>query len=208
MGFTATNDPVAKGPVTRGLDELSVRNDARPRMLQLHEDLRRLADSEFQGLEEVLAKHLFRELYDQQQVDNIKRYLKTNWFSHETGWWPAFQPVAPIYALGLLRTLNASLASKDAPFPIDSYWLIGHDQVQLINLSSQRQVTLLIATPPPPEPATGIQGVSSEAWVTARRAGRTEGEIDPLTEQQRMGGPELRVRTFRIQSRRTGGTSR
>jgi hypothetical protein len=55
--------------------------------------------------------------------------------------------------------------------------------------------------PCPPELASGgIMSESSEAWVTLRRAGLTSNEIDPTS-----GGPDLgtnlRVRTFKIQSR-------
>ena len=59
--------------------------------------------------------------------------------------------------------------------------------MELINLASPRQVTLLIATPHPPDSASGgIMSESSEAWVAL--AGHTLNEIDPTT-----GGPGLRV---------------
>lgn len=201
MGLAEPNDPVAKGPVTRCLDELSISPEARPRLEALRRELIGLRDKGFVYLETVLAQHLFRGLYAQDEIGRIADYLRTYWFSPETGWWPSFQPIAPIYALGLLRTINASLAAKD-PLPIDSYWIIGHTHVELVNLVSSRQVTLLIATPPPVQFAPpGIQGESSQAWVTARRAGRTAGEIDPLTEQLSPDNADLRVRTFKIQTR-------
>ena len=203
MGFWNPNDPVAKGPVTSCLDALSVRDDARARLDELRKAIIALRPREFRGLEKVFARYLFTSFYDKSKIRKSTHYLRTYWFDEKTGWWPSFQPIAPIYARGLLRGLNASLARRDArPLPIDSYWIIGHDQVQVLNLVSDRQVTLLIATPPPVELApSGIWGESSEAWVTARRAGQTAEEVDPTKQDRRVpGGTELRVRTFKIQT--------
>ena len=73
----------------------------------------------------------------------------------------------------------------------------------MLTLVNPRQVTLLIATPPPVELApSGIWGESSEAWVTARRAGVTTDEVDPVTGKSTRGDTSLRVRTFRIQTRK------
>jgi hypothetical protein len=192
-------DSVAKGPVPRCLDDLSVRPNARDGLLALREGILRLRDQSYRGLERVFATYLFQGFYSAEQAEQITRHLATNWFSEATGWWPAFQPIAPIYAIGLLQTLDLSLAGGRTPRPIDSYWIIGHQHVELINLASPRQVTLLIATPHPPELASGgIMSESSEAWVTLRRAGHTAGEIDPTTGRPGPDDTGLRVRTFRI----------
>ncbi|HXG04805.1 MAG TPA: hypothetical protein VNO23_15495 [Candidatus Binatia bacterium] len=210
MGYAPPSSPVAKGPVLHCLDQLSVRDRARERLEQLRAEILRVRGREFLGLEEVFARSLFTDFYRADQIARIATHLRSHWFDQETGWWPPFQPIAPIYALGLLRTLNASLASKEpSPLPIDSYWVIGHGQVDMLTLVSRRQVTLLVMTPPPPDPApAGIHGETAEAWVTTRRAGRTETEIDPVTEQPSVGGRELRVRTFRVETRRPGPPER
>jgi hypothetical protein len=198
-------DSVAKGPVTRCLDDLSVRPDARERLVALRQGILGLRDQSYGGLELVFATYLFPSFYNAGQAEQITRYLGTNWFSQATGWWPAFQPIAPIYAIGLLQTLDMSLSGGGTPRPIDSYWIIGHEHVELINLANPRQVTLLIATPSPPELVTGgIMSDSSEAWVTLRRAGHPGYEIDPTTGQPGPGDSDLRVRTFKIQSRALG----
>jgi hypothetical protein len=203
MGPFAKDDPVAKGPVTRCLDELSTRPDGRERLTVLRQAIRDIGGQEFHGLEEVFARYLFPDFYDRDQIRRITEYLRTYWFSQATGWWPAFQPIAPIYGLGLLQSLASSLAALGkAPLPIDSYWIVGHGQVELVNLVSPRQVTLLIATPAPPEMApAGVLGESSEVWVTARRAGHTDDEINPTTGQPVQGTSDLRVRTFKIRTR-------
>jgi hypothetical protein len=198
-------DSVAKGPVTRCLDDMSVRPDARARLVALRQGILALRNQSYRGLEAVFAAHLFPGFYNAGQAEHITRYLETNWFSQATGWWPAFQPIAQIYAIGLLQTLDMSLSKEGTPRPIDSYWIIGHEQVELINLANPRQVTLLIATPSPPELALGgIMSQSSEVWVTLRRAGTTGNEIDPTTGQAGPADTDLRVRTFQIQSRAFG----
>jgi len=200
-GFGA-NDSVAKGPVTVCLDQISVRPDARARLQALRDALVARAP-EYGGLETVFAEHLFRDFYGTDQIARLSEYLKRYWFDAETGWWPVFQPIAPIYALGLVQTLSAALAPKThAPLPIDAYWVLNHDHVEMLNLVSPRQVTLLIATPPPIELSpSGMWSEASQAWVTTRRAGRPAGEIDPITGAAAAGPPDLRVRTFRIQPR-------
>ncbi|MGH6660568.1 MAG: hypothetical protein ACREA0_23755 [bacterium] len=220
MGFTAPYAPTAKGPVTYCLDELSKRPDARQRLVQLRDAIIDLGSKGksgkgggFHGLENVFAKHLLVHIYrdpkdpakpDKERIDRVTKYLKTSWFDEETGWWPHFQPLAPIYAHGLLKTLNASLRGSP-PMPIDSYWIIGHTTVELITLKSKVQVTLLIATPPPLDPAPkGIWGESSEAWATARRAGRIAGEVDPTKNDSKVPSrPDwpLRVVTYKITGR-------
>ena len=206
MAFVPLNDPVAKGAVTRALDDISVRRDARSRLEALRRALRELQATEFRRLEYVFAEHLLRHVFPD-KVDAMTAYLGRYWFNERTGWWPAFQPIAPIYAQGLLQALNVSLEGKGRPRPFDSYWILGHDGVEMITLASTRQLTLLIATPHPPEPApSGITSEESNAWVTARRAGTTANEIDPLTGQTiSPGDATLRERTFKIQTR--GGSS-
>lgn len=207
MAFAPKDDPVAKGAVTHCLDAVSVQPEARARLDALRLAIIALQNQQFRGLAAVFADHLFPYVYINapNQIAQITRYLQDSWFNEATGWWPAFQPIEPIYALGLIQGLRESLSvSSPQPLPIDSYWIIGHDKVELINLVSKQQVTLLIATPTPPEPApSGIWSESSEAWVTARRAGRIEGEIEPITGQGiGTGATDLRVRAFKIRNRR------
>lgn len=206
MAGFGVNDSVAKGPVTICLDQISIQANARARLEALRRALVALAP-QYGGLETVFAEHLFKDFYTPDQIAKLSEYLKRYWFDVETGWWPVFQPIAPIYALGLLQTLTASLAPKTpAPLPIDSYWVLNHDHVEMLNLVSPRQVTLLIATPPPVELGpSGMWSESSQAWVTTRRAGRTAGEIDPITSAAVSGGTDLRVRTFKIQPRPAKG---
>ena len=209
MAFVGPNDSVAKGPVTVCLDQLSVRADARSRLEALRQGIMALAPG-YRGLEGAFAQYLFPGFFNADQIARLSEYLGRSWFSEATGWWPEFQPIAPIYATGLLHTLNTSLAPKGDPLPIDSYWMVKHHQVEMINLVSARQVTLLIATPSPVEQApSGMWSEDSQAWVTTRRAGTTAGEIDPLTNTiVRGGSTDLRVRTYRIQPHGSSASAR
>ena len=195
-GFTA-NDPVAKGAVTLCLDEMSTAGNAGEQLAGLRDALKAIAPT-YAGLAAVLAQRLLPQHFASTDIPAIQAHLAQYWFNEQTGWWPLFQPVAPIYGAGLLQTLNLSLAGK-TPLPIDSYWVLNHQNVEMINLVSARQVTLIIATPPPPGTPPGIQGEASEVWVSARRAGVTALEVDPATLATGSGGPESRVRTYRVQ---------
>ena len=201
MAFVAPNDPVGKGPVTVCLDQMSTGANAGAKLELLRAKLIELAPN-FGGLEGVFQQYLLPEIYSPGDSTAIAAYLKQYWFDEATGWWPTFQPIAPIYAMGVIQTINASLAGGKAPLPINSYWILNHQHVEMINLASPIQVTLLICTPPPPELGpSGILGVESQVWVSSRRAGRTALEID----HQGMtvsGDTTLRVRTFKIQTRK------
>ena len=203
MAFVGPNDSVAKGPVTICLDRISIRPDARARLEALRQAISALAPAGYRGLEGAFARHLFPDFFTADQIARLSDYLGRYWFSEATGMWPEFQPIAPIYATGLLHTLNISLASKGHPLPIDSYWILNHHQVEMINLVSARQVTLLICTPSPVEVApSGMWSEESEAWVTNRRAGSTAGEVNPVANTALTGGTsDTRVRTYRIQVR-------
>jgi hypothetical protein len=204
MGPVDPDDPAAKGPATECLDALSVAPDARDRLRALVAALLEIQAASFSGLEDVLARHLLSVLYNAEQSARIAEDLRATWFS-ETGWWPTFQPIAPIYGLGLLQTVRASLSSSGPPIPIDSYWMLGHTSVELITLVNPRQVTLMIATPTPPQPPrAGRLGHPCEVWVTCRRAGRVAYEIDPRTGERIAGTNDLRVRTFKLQTRQRG----
>lgn len=173
MGYAPPDSSVAKGPVTHCLDELSSGRGARKGITALAKGIASLRRKNFRGLEHVFAEHLFPSCYSKAAIKKITEYLGTYWFNEGTGWWRDLQPIAPIYAVGLLKTLDESLRGKSRPLPIDSYWIIGHRTVELMTLTNKSQVTLLIATPEPGKRApSGIWGESSRVWITARRAGK------------------------------------
>ena len=203
MGPIAPDEPAAKGPVAYCLDALSSRPGARDRLGALRQGILDISGSEFRGLEEVFARYLFPPFYNADQITRLTEYLRVNWFNEATGWWPSFQPIAPIYALGLLQSIRACLSVVGDPLAFDTYWILDHTHVELISLVSSRQVTLLIATPPPPEAGpSGTLGEFAEMWVTSRRAGKTDEEVNPATGQQVAGGgTELRVRTYKLRTR-------
>ena len=114
MGFMASDDPVAKGPVTYCLDELSV-NQVNPTfyLSQLRNSLYAWTPASG-GLEDVLEKYLLSIVYvDASKIKNAKDYLKAYWFG-TTGTY--FGDIAKLYATGLVKTLDLSLLDeRDLP---------------------------------------------------------------------------------------------
>ena len=64
-------DSVAKGPVTRCLDNLSVRSDARENLAALRQRILELRDQSYRGLEGVFATYLFPGFYNAGQIEHI-----------------------------------------------------------------------------------------------------------------------------------------
>jgi len=93
------------------------------------------------------------------------------WFNERSTdvFFPKFQPIAPIFAEGLITTLELSLRGNPNPKPIDMWWLLDYPEVKMINLVSPTRVTLLVATPWPPNVSPReIWGEDAEAYVTGR----------------------------------------
>lgn len=182
MGFMYSDDPIAKGPVTYCLDALSV-NAINPTYY-----LGELRTALFNwtqtpgavGLADVLDKYLFKPVYttDANKRTAAVNYLKASWFGISGTY---FGDIGRVYAAGLVQTLELSLIDgggpRPTPLPIDLYWIVDHKQtagtVELINLLSKYQVTLLIATPRPAGFSSTIFSETSKAWTTANDSSGT-----------------------------------
>lgn len=169
MGPFAPQHPCAKGPLTYCLDELSLKKDAAALMKKLGNEIIRLEPKDFRGLETVFETYLLQEIYrDAAKSAKVAAYLKRFWFDETSPdvFFPEIQPIAPVYALGVLKALDIA---KDSQLPIDSWWMMDHPDIEMMNLVSPRQVTLIIATPRPKGHSPGgIWGEKGEAWTTAR----------------------------------------
>ena len=169
MGPFAPQHPCAKGPVTYCLDELSVKNDAPALMQKLADEITKLEANNFHDLEKALETYLLQVVYnDAVKSAKVAAYLKQYWFDETSSdvFFPEIQPIAPVYAQGLLKTLELA---KDQKLPIDSWWMMDHPDIEMMNLVSARQVTLVIATPRPTGLSPGgIWGEKGQAWTTAR----------------------------------------
>jgi hypothetical protein len=151
------------------LDALSTRPDARELLQRLGDAIAGLRHIEFHGLHEVFARYLLSPVLGGRDVAKLTEYLKDYWFDEKSGdaFFPIFQPIASIYAIGMLKTIELSLQEPNAK-PIDSWWLLDHPSVEIINLVSRRQVTLLIATPRPLKSPRLVWGEEAQAWATVR----------------------------------------
>ena len=168
---------IAKGPVCAFLDKLSTGEDAAARLEALAKDLGQLKAG-YAGLVGVLDKHLFKTV-EKGRRKAINEYLRKHWFDARKGWWGHLQPIAPVYAEGIKKAIEASLgkgagkkksAKSSAPLPIDSYWIAVDDRLELTVMQSPRQVTLLIMTPRPPGPVKmgGIGDLDTIVSIVAR----------------------------------------
>ena len=170
--------PSAKGAVCYGLDEISKGAGARARLTKLRKAIAALKPS-YAGLSEVFDEQVVSYVFKTPAVrQQVLAHLNDCWFKPASR--AAFfkgQPVAKIYAEGVIKALDLSLSAKGAPTPIDAWWLLDSKEVQLISFSSASQVTLIIHTPRPKLPskakpkAPWILGKTAEAHVT-RREGR------------------------------------
>ena len=161
----------AKGPVPYCLDELSTRPNARSQLQELQTAIEGLRADDFRGLENVFGEYLFAPAsFAADKGAQAVSMLNRHWFDEKSAeaYFPSLQPIAPIYAQGVLKTLELSLSGRPAPVPIDAWWIMGYDGFELINLYNNRQVTLLIATPAPPKIIRKLLGDRTEVWTTGR----------------------------------------
>jgi hypothetical protein len=222
MGVLPPRNTVAKGPLVHCLDELSKRPDARERLEELQAALLTLRSSDYRRLEEVFEEHLFSHVYDDvQKIRNYRRYLRDYWFDETlaTAEFSELQPIAPVYAEGVIKTLDLSLGESPRARPkrIDAWWIVDHPKVEMINLVNENCVTLLIATPRPKllNPA-GIWSERAEAWSTIQGvSGTTETrrhENRPKKEHSERGRIEARepiaVQNVQFVAQDLGQTSR
>src|SRR5262249_40725448 len=203
MGFVSAAEALAKGPVVRALDEMSLSANARQRLTELRDQIRQclvyqvddatgtedIRRPDFPDLTDVLKNHLlayWSKMHDnsgqldQDSLDNMANYLEDNWFGDEPLEYPRF-PTRAIYGMGLLKVIDSSLRGRPNPLPIDGYWFIHCDRFELIVLESPRQVTLLIATPAPVGKlyATTDRRAACEAWITCATDGPVAFEVSP-----------------------------
>jgi hypothetical protein len=173
--------PCAKGWVPYGLDQCSRGRGARSRLQRLNESIASLAPR-YQGLETVFDTHLLSHIISNSEVrKKVVEHLKMHWFDVDSpaAFFPG-QPVAQIYAQGVLKAVELSLNGQRT-VPIDTWWVLDSQAVKMLTLADideqgktlGRQVTLLILTPKPPPPradeevsTTPILGYQAEAWVS------------------------------------------
>jgi hypothetical protein len=128
------------------------------------------ASSNFPDLELTFDQYIFSPLgVHANRIVAISGYLRSNWFDVDSPdvYFREMQPVAPIIGTGFLKTLELALKGDPQPKPIDSWWILDYPDVEMINLVSERQVTLLMATPRPAGiHPTGIWEKTAEAYTT------------------------------------------
>ena len=169
MSNPYSQNTCAKGPVPFCLEEMSKQPNARANLDSLGKAIEGLRSSNFFGLEKVFEAQLFQPTnFDPQQIAPATQSLEAHWFNENSpdAYFPDFQPIAQIYAEGVLKALELSLKGLPDPIPIESWWVMGFSRVEMINLATSRQITLLIATPAPPVIVRKMLGSQSEVWIS------------------------------------------
>ena len=172
MGCYTIDHSFAKGAVYFGLDQMSVRPDARELMKQLARAIADKASDGFPELERTFDQYLFAPLNIEAARSEVSMsYLREYWFDPDSkkSYFPEFQPIAPICAMGLLKVIEESLKGDPSTLPIDSWWLMDNTRFEVITLVSKQQVTMLVATPRPLGPTPiGIFNPDANGYTTGR----------------------------------------
>jgi len=174
-GFVVNAVPCAKGAICYCLDEFSKGRGARARIAKLRDAIAALAPS-YEGLAEVFDRYLMSHVItDADQRQQIVAHLKKFWFDPDSKPFFPADPVARIYAEGVLQTLDLSLKGKQA-VPINAWWVLDSTDLRMLNFAEVKKgvtisgnVTLLIMTPRPEGGGRGaspILGDVAEAYVT------------------------------------------
>jgi len=171
----------AKGPICYGLDEFSKARGARSRVTRLREEIAALAPA-FSGLTGAFDRYLLSQVIaDVAERARVVRHLEQCWFDQASpdAYFPGV-PVASIYAQGVLKALDLTLAGRRV-VPLNAWWLLGFPDVQLLSLADVDsagvtiggRVTLLILTPRPQNGGrptrTPILGETAQAFLTDYR---------------------------------------
>jgi len=170
MGIYALNLCI-KGPACKALDAISSDLAA---MTKLQVALAGISGANFAGLENVLADDLLPAAnYSASEIATIKAQLKEFWFdpTSPTTYFPGLDVSNP-YGQGVMKTLEIARGG----LPIDAWWFPNHPEIDMLNLKSPLQVTLIIATPKPVGQAV--------TQVATQPIGRTIGFSTRLTAGQ------------------------
>jgi hypothetical protein len=151
---------------------MSRRSDARSLLERLRTAIAGASSNNYSNLDAVFNQYIFAPINVSSAVAaGFADYLRKHWLdpNSQQTYFPGFQPIAPIAAQGILKTLDLSLANQPNPKPIDAWWLVDHPDFRVVNLVSPQQVTLLIQTPRPPISYTpDIWSGTAEAYTTGR----------------------------------------
>lgn len=171
----------AKGAICYCLDEFSKARGARSRIARLRDELAALAPT-YNGLTAVFDRYLMSYVItNAAQRARFVTHLQQHWFDPASpdAFFPGV-PVSSIYAQGVIKALDLSLAGRRV-VPLNAWWLLGFVEVQMLSLADVDsagvaiggRVTLLVLTPRPQgggtPTRTPILGGTAQAWATEHR---------------------------------------
>src|SRR5215813_7582834 len=122
-----------KGSILYGLDRISVADNARELMERLQTAIADKASNDFRELHQTFDLYLFSPLNLAQARSAASMTYLQRWFDDTSpdALFEQFQPIAPIFALGVLKVLEESLLVKPRPLPIDAWWIVDHTTFEI-----------------------------------------------------------------------------
>lgn len=141
-GYSEHTGSCVKGAACIALDKLS---SDRGGLIALQAAIANLAPVGYRGLENALGQKLMPVAFPPAECERLTRHLKQRWFDAESDkcYFPGVD-VARLYGEGMLKTIELALTSN---LPIDTWWSRDHGTVEMLNLPTPRQITLVIGTP-------------------------------------------------------------
>ena len=172
---------VAKGPIFGALD--GVLNTPATRTLMYNRLTARTGNAWTEKFIDVFASMLGLS-------PGQKDHINEHWLGqgpnyYEDAWWPRALPVDIICRLGLAQAIR--LANQPNPnLTMDTYWVCGVDDVQLISIIGPGALTLLMFTPYAPAPdrlASQYTNVLEQIYTTRHKSmGPGEAPFSPDVE--------------------------
>jgi hypothetical protein len=88
-------------------------------------------------------------------------HARYDWFDAERGWWRHLPPIEPVLRAAFIQAGKLVLKHR---LPLDTYWLRGAEQFQVVICKSRQQITMLICSPFPPRPFAKLV-LQKNTWV-------------------------------------------
>jgi hypothetical protein len=123
--------------------------------------------------------------------------MRDTWYEEgPDGLWPWLQPIYPVLAAGLIKTIEIA---QQANLPVDTYWISAAYEVEVHVAQSPQQVTRVVMTPPT-YAATRNRTQLVNIWSVRRRGARARGARDTkdavMTHARRNGVVIWQIKEF------------
>lgn len=172
---------VAKGNILKDIDKASTQLSRRDRIIdKLHNTTDTLVqigtDSQVNVIDKVKKYHFKNQNKDKTE----EQHLDEDWFRD---WWKQqlLQPIHPILRRGLRKAFDLSKNnSHKKDLPIDCYWVCAGTTFEVVIGQNDRQVTVLILSPPPEDSVDNVAyNELEDIWIAKKAPASSNPWEDP-----------------------------